>query len=314
MGKSLPGIVPISVFGALLLPAACLAQRYTFKQFGQAEGLSNLNVNVLLQARAGFLWAGTENGLFRYDGLRFQSVSLGSEILAGSVLALHEDAAGRLWVGRQNGVGYLEEGTFHVVRFHNANLRLFPGNTISSSPDGSVFIASDGDLLAGNQSQPSGEWSFRKLPVQLKVNSVLAGPGSPLIVGCGDGICRLKGSQLQRWGEKDGLKKDTWQSLYLSSRGELWAWGNQHIAALPQGAATFPGSRHSGNTQSRFDKRDYRGSARKNCHLQRHAIDALGKRNIGIYSTSGRACLRMASGRYLSIPMARSGSHWLVTA
>ncbi|HTC31971.1 MAG TPA: response regulator [Bryobacteraceae bacterium] len=239
MGKSRPGIVSISVLGTLFLAAPCLAQRYTFEQFGQAEGLSNVNVNVLLQTRAGFLWAGTENGLFRYDGLRFQSVSLGSEVLAGSVLALHEDAAGRLWVGRQNDVGYLEGAVFHTVRFQNANLRLFPGNTISSSADGAIFIASDGDLLQGTQAQ-SGEWSFHKIPVAaLKVNSVLAGPGASLFAGCGEGICRLQGSQVQRWEVKEGLKKDTWQSLFLSSKGDLWAWGNRHIAVLSQGASSF---------------------------------------------------------------------------
>ena len=107
MGKSLAGIIPISIFGALLLPTACLAQRYTFQQYGQAEGLSNLNVNVLFQNRAGVLWAGTENGLFRFDGLRFERVNLGSDVLAGDVLALHEDVGGRMWVGLQSGVGYL---------------------------------------------------------------------------------------------------------------------------------------------------------------------------------------------------------------
>src|SRR5271169_6341394 len=119
MGKSWPGIVPISIIGALLLPTACLAQRYTFKQYGQAEGLSNLNVNVLFQNRAGVLWAGTENGLFRFDGLRFERVSLGPGVLAGDILALKEDDGGRLWVGRQNGVGYLLGGTFHAISFQD---------------------------------------------------------------------------------------------------------------------------------------------------------------------------------------------------
>ncbi len=245
MGKSRPCSILVSVCAVFWLPAACLAQRYTFKEYGQAEGLSNLNVNVLLETRAGFLWAGTENGLFRYDGLRFERVNLGSEVLAGSVLALHEDAAGRLWVGRQNSVGYLQQGLFHAVRFPDAKPRLFAGDTISSSSDGRVFIASDGQLIAGDPS-PSGEWSFSRIPVsdsahvpQLKVNSVLTGPDGAVIVGCGEGICRLHGSRWERWGEKEGLKKDDWQSLYLSSRGELWAWGNKHIAALPPGGITF---------------------------------------------------------------------------
>ncbi len=222
----------------MLVPAACLAQRFTVKEYGQAEGLGNLNVNVLFQSRAGFLWAGTENGVFRYDGLRFERVSLGSEVLAGSVLALHEDAAGRLWVGRQNGVGYLEGGAFHIVRFQLRKLPLFPGGTISSA-GGTVFIASDGDLLAGNQSGSSDEWSFRKIPVPGKVNSVVAGANGTLFIGCGEGVCRLKDSHLEEWGEKEGLKKDNWQSLFLSSKGDLWAWGNKHIAELPRGGFTF---------------------------------------------------------------------------
>jgi len=205
-------------------------------------------VNVLLQTRAGLLWAATENGLFRYDGLRFERVSLGPDGLVGNILALHEDAAGRLWVGRQDGVGYLEGGAFHIVRFQGGKLPLLAGSTISSSSsEGTVFIASDGDLLAGNRSPSSGEWNFRKIPMPdpaspgspLKAHSVLAGPDGSLIAGCGEGICRLQGSHFQKWGDKEGLRKDNWQSLFLSSKGDIWALGDKHIASLQQGAATF---------------------------------------------------------------------------
>src|SRR3984885_4251944 len=211
MCKSLAGIVPRWIFGALLVPAVCLAQRYTFQQYGEAEGLSNLNVNVLFQNRAGVLWAGTENGLFRFDGLRFERVDLGSDVLAGDVLALHEDVGGRLWIGLQNGVGYLQAGAFHIVRFQARKLRLFAGSTISSSSDGSVFIASDGDLVAGNWSPASSEFSFHQVAVPdtgLKVHSVLTGRDGSLLVGCGEGICRLAGSHWQVWGEKGGGEKE----------------------------------------------------------------------------------------------------------
>jgi len=252
MCRSRHDFVLISILGALLAPAVCLAQRYTFQQYGQAEGLSNLNVNVVFQNRAGVLWAGTENGLFRYDGLRFERVSLGSDNLVGNVLALHEDAEGRLWVGRQTGVGYLQGGDFHIVRFQDRKLRLFAGSTIASLNDGTVFIASDGDLLAGNQSQSSGDWSFHQVPIfdpgasdsgrprpTLKVHSVLTGPGGALLLGCGDGICRLAGSELRAWGLKEGVNEDNWQSLYLSSKGDLWAVGSKHMVMLPKGASTF---------------------------------------------------------------------------
>jgi len=251
MGKLRFGIVLISILGALLASPFCLAQRYTFKPYGQAEGLSNLNINVLLQSRAGVLFAGTENGLFRYDGERFERVNLGPDILVGNVLALHEDAQARLWVGRQNGVGYLEGSVFRVMHFEGRKLGLFSGSTIASSSDGTVFVASDGDLMAGKQSGPSGEWNFRKVPLAdpaapaltLKVHSVvmsvMTSKDASLFLGCGDGICRLNGSQLQKWGEKEGLEKDNWQSLFVTSKGDFWALGLKHIATLPQGASRF---------------------------------------------------------------------------
>jgi len=63
----------------IVLCALCLfermawAQRYNFKFYGEEEGLKNLAVQAVLQDRAGFLWAGTQDGLYRYDGNRFRA-------------------------------------------------------------------------------------------------------------------------------------------------------------------------------------------------------------------------------------------------
>ena len=55
------------LFGA----ADASAERYRFRHFGPNDGL-NTAVSRLVQNRAGFLWVATGNGLFRYDGPRFQ--------------------------------------------------------------------------------------------------------------------------------------------------------------------------------------------------------------------------------------------------
>src|SRR5580693_7760807 len=62
--------------GALILALAfsvcAIAQDYSFRFYGAAEGLQNLVVLSLAQDRAGYIWAGTEVGLYRYNGTRFQ--------------------------------------------------------------------------------------------------------------------------------------------------------------------------------------------------------------------------------------------------
>src|SRR5665213_748807 len=60
------------LLACLTLAAPVQAQQYSFRYYGAEDGLTNAAVKVLFQDRTGFLWAGTENGVFRYDGQRFK--------------------------------------------------------------------------------------------------------------------------------------------------------------------------------------------------------------------------------------------------
>jgi len=44
---------------------------YSFRAYGPDQGLRNLAVTSLAQDAAGYLFVGTEDGLFRYDGEKF---------------------------------------------------------------------------------------------------------------------------------------------------------------------------------------------------------------------------------------------------
>jgi len=55
----------------LTVAGGCLAQQYSFRNYGTAEGLENLAILSLAQDGEGFLWAGSEGGLYRYDGTSF---------------------------------------------------------------------------------------------------------------------------------------------------------------------------------------------------------------------------------------------------
>ena len=80
------------------------AQRYSFKFYGQEEGLQNLAVQAVLQDREGFLWVGTQNGLFRYDGSRFKAFTKDDGLPGARIESLHEAADGTLWVGTGTGL------------------------------------------------------------------------------------------------------------------------------------------------------------------------------------------------------------------
>ncbi|MFT3904143.1 MAG: two-component regulator propeller domain-containing protein [Niabella sp.] len=83
------------------------AQPFYFKNYQTSSGLSNNNINCIVQDKQGFLWFGSRNGLNRFDGknfkvFRYRKNDKGS-IGSSSVHSLCEDNNGNLWIGTAEG-------------------------------------------------------------------------------------------------------------------------------------------------------------------------------------------------------------------
>jgi ligand-binding sensor domain-containing protein/signal transduction histidine kinase len=74
-------------------------QHGQFRSWTTREGLSNDFVRALAQDANGAIWAGTDNGLLRLNGSRFERVDGNPRIPALAVHAIHQDRDGHLWVG-----------------------------------------------------------------------------------------------------------------------------------------------------------------------------------------------------------------------
>ena len=115
LAASLPAPARTRPVSSEARPAAPFEGRYVFTLYGREDGLADLNVESLLQDRKGFLWVGTDDGLFRFDGRQF--VKLGAELAAldTRINVLHETKDGTLWAGTRTGLARLEGGRFVAV-------------------------------------------------------------------------------------------------------------------------------------------------------------------------------------------------------
>lgn len=79
-----------------------------FEHYTTENGLSNIVVYSLLQDSRGFIWAGTHNGLNRFDGYSFKKFlpnNSDSNFISGaSINCIVEDANGNIWVGTDAGL------------------------------------------------------------------------------------------------------------------------------------------------------------------------------------------------------------------
>ena len=78
-------------------------KKYFFDRVAAEEGLSNSQVMSVLQDRHGFVWFGTQAGLFRYDGNRAQELEARGILSDEFITTLYEDSVGRLWIGTRTG-------------------------------------------------------------------------------------------------------------------------------------------------------------------------------------------------------------------
>src|SRR5438270_13862583 len=91
--------VALCVFAGITVCHQSIAQQYLFQYFGVEQGLTNLAVKTLFQDRTGFIWAGTENGVFRYEGIRFREFSADRGLPLSVSVSIGEAPDGSVLVG-----------------------------------------------------------------------------------------------------------------------------------------------------------------------------------------------------------------------
>jgi signal transduction histidine kinase/ligand-binding sensor domain-containing protein/CheY-like chemotaxis protein len=223
---------------ALVVSAGDLrAQRFSFKNYGQDSGLASLDVQSLLQDRTGFLWVGTANGLYRYDGRHFRMYTTADGLPAMQIPALAETADGTLWVGTMYGLARRTGDRFEKVAtsaFKSVR------EIVTGSPD-KLIIATESGLVFGNPSaQSTGGWDFRPAAEagKMAVYGLTADATGAIWYGCGKSICVFDAghnTSLASW----GLPPEEYTGIVRDRQGNLWARGLTQLVELPKGSRRF---------------------------------------------------------------------------
>jgi diguanylate cyclase (GGDEF)-like protein len=146
------------VFAFLAVSPARAAGRWgdlaatVFHTYGRDQGLPHPVPTALAQDHQGFLWIGTQGGLARWDGYRFQAWRANPGV-AGSlpddfVQTLHVDPAGHLWIGTAAGHLAWYDGTrdqFVAVPLGLAAGHIHVGAIVDDG-NGGLWIGTDDGL------------------------------------------------------------------------------------------------------------------------------------------------------------------------
>lgn len=92
------------LWGSVVATYAQPAEPYQLTVFGTQDGLPHNSIQALCQDRNGYLWIGTEAGLSRYNGYRFEHFLQADGRKIGHVRTIFETPDGVLWIGTETGI------------------------------------------------------------------------------------------------------------------------------------------------------------------------------------------------------------------
>lgn len=220
------GIMRVLMCGlAALGLAAALApcQQFSFSETN--EGLGDLNVNSVVQDHSGYLWVGTENGLYRYDGRQYRRYGPGEGLKEHEIQNLFVGQDGTLWVGTTAGIYFsLPNGKFVPVNapapYTQFSLRI---GTVFTAVSADEVIAADRSGAFRLRHVASVQWSAEAMHLEgSAIWSVQSGPGGVLWYGCDKDLCQLVGSKTTHLGAALRLPEGPWHHLLLARDGHLW--------------------------------------------------------------------------------------------
>lgn len=234
-GSPAPRVLLLCAALWLLIPGMVLASLDPSRPITQnlhqtwqiEQGLPQNSVLSFAQTPDGYLWFGTEEGLVRFDGVRFTVFDKhNSGLTNNEIRALHADHAGNLWIGAVDGslVRYFN-GKFDAYTMRNG-LSTKSITALYEDQRGALWIATDG---AGVFALIQGTFHGLTKADGLADNSVFSLDGDKdgtLWIGTHNGLSKLAGGKFVTLTTRDGLRSDYIRAVHVERNGSIWVGTN----------------------------------------------------------------------------------------
>jgi signal transduction histidine kinase/ligand-binding sensor domain-containing protein/CheY-like chemotaxis protein/HPt (histidine-containing phosphotransfer) domain-containing protein len=212
----------LAVCGAAqaLDPALKLSQ-YGLDNWQIPDGLPQSSAQAIARTPDGYLWIGTQEGLARFDGVRFTVFDSDNEpaIASKNISVLTVDRGGRLWIGTRAGVAILDNGHFATVQggdeFAHAYVR-----AISEGAGDRMWVGTENGLFKVDSGHVSAFSPANGL-ADNRIRAVLEDHDGNVWVGTKSGLERLVANHFEpvKFAAND---QESATALLADSDGTLW--------------------------------------------------------------------------------------------
>jgi ligand-binding sensor domain-containing protein/signal transduction histidine kinase len=220
----------IHVFLLLLVgsgTALALDSRRELSRFSQEvwlteNGLPQNTVHSIAQTRDGYVWIGTEEGLARFDGVRFTVFDLRNtpQLKSNYIRTLLADRRGALWIGTAQGLIRMLDGKFTAFTTNEG----LPSDTIQAvyeDREGNLWVATANGLGLFKGGALTTFTTKERL-IGGSIQALFEDAEGALWIGTPYGLGRLKDGKFVNYTVRDGLGSNSVRSIQQDRDGRLW--------------------------------------------------------------------------------------------
>lgn len=261
------------------------------------QGLHQTEFAAIRQTGSDYLWLGGRHGLIRFDGSRFHTFDESSSFASGQITALHEDGAGNLWIGTDDGgLALYSAGTFsmytsadglssnHVTAIAEDR----HGNFWIGTADAGITLLRNGDVvqLGAADGLPGS-----------RITALHADQDGSIWIGAtGGALARYRDGSVDVFGSDAGVSGQEIAAFLQDASGKMW------IGTRGGGLLRFH--------QGRFDRFTTKDGLPSD-HILSLAADASGMIWIG---TDRGGLARFDGSGFLTLSIADGLSHDVVSS
>ncbi|HWD20418.1 MAG TPA: two-component regulator propeller domain-containing protein, partial [Verrucomicrobiae bacterium] len=214
---------------------------FTFRVWQREQGLPQNLVRALGQTRDGYIWVGGDDGVSRFDGVRFVSFGLPEGFKAGPVQTLLGDSQGALWIGSVGrGLGRWQDGRFALFNTKNG-LPSDSVNALVEDSEGRLWVGTEEGLALWDEGQLQAVPSAKALAGQ-PITALFAFGKSGMWIGVrGAGVFQLRAEGLTALRDPayDRLLQDP-HCLLVDHAGRLWIGAGDDSVLCREGGQFHP--------------------------------------------------------------------------
>ena len=214
--------------GLAVRPAAALDPLKPIGQYMRtvwetSSGLPQNSVQAVLQTRDGYIWLGTEEGLVRFDGQRFEVFNRDNtpELPGKDVKALFEAPDGSLWIGMVGGLARLKDGKFTGYSLAHGLSHDWISE-VAGDRAGNIWLGTFGGGVLRFKNGVSTAFTSRDGLPDNYAWAVRETRDGSIWIGTNGGLTRMTGDSLVTYTTRDGLPDNHVNALCEDRDGSLW--------------------------------------------------------------------------------------------